>query len=45
MEYMKVDQIKLIANDGEVLSLQYEDKYYPAIKLKRCFPFNVQQAT
>ena len=39
MEYMKVDKIKLIANEGEVLSLEYEDVYYPAIKLKRCFPF------
>ena len=39
MEYMKIDKIKLIANEGEVLSLEYDDVYYPAIKLKRCFPF------
>jgi hypothetical protein len=39
MEFLNVNKIIFSANDDKVLSLNYENKEYKAIKLKRCFPF------
>ena len=40
MEYMNINKIKFISSDNQLLSMYYDDKYYPSIKLKRCFPFH-----
>ena len=39
MEYLDISKIKFLSNDNQLLSMYYDSKYYPSIKLKRCFPF------
>ena len=40
MEYLNVKELIFSCDDEKVLSLQYKDKDFKAIKLKRCFPFS-----